>query len=522
MAEDALRASEARLRESEDRYRAFVANSSEGIWRIEFSPPVDTRLPVDEQITRIFRDGRFAECNDAFARMYGFASSAEVVGRGLALMMDERQPEVREYLAGVIAAGYRANDVESAEHDREGRPLWFANSLSGVVQRELLVRAWGTQRDITDRKKAEFALREADRRKDEFLATLAHELRNPLAPIRSAVEVLRLQDPGDPVLRRHREVIARQVSHLARLIDDLMDVSRIARNKIALREAPVLAQDVVRAALESSREEVDAGRHPVQVLLPQEPLPVHGDEVRLVQVVMNLVTNAARYSAAGTPIEVTAAREGDWLRLAVRDQGQGIPSGDHERVFELFYQGESGTQRSHGGLGIGLSLVKRLTELHGGRVEARSAGPGRGSEFVVWLPLAEGPVPQPAPASAPATRSASRRILIVDDNRDSANTLAEVLRLLGHEVQTAYDGASGLREGEALQPEVVLMDLGMPQMDGFQACRAMRATSWGGAARMLAVSGWGQASDVERSRAAGFDGHLVKPVSPADLIPALG
>ncbi len=521
-AEDSLRQSEQRLRQSEERYRAFVANSSEGIWRMEFQPPVDTRLPVPQQVDLILRHGRFAECNEAFARMYGQDSPQSLLGQGLAVMMDPADPAVRAYLATLVEAGYKASGVESQEHDREGRPVWFDNSISGVVEDGLLVRAWGTQRNVTDRKRAELALRDADRRKDEFLATLAHELRNPLAPIRSAVEVMRLRDPGDVQTRAQRELIDRQVKHLARLMDDLMDVSRITRNKLELRAERLVFQDVVRAAVENARPELDGGAHPLSLDLPEAPLRVRGDEVRLVQVVQNLVSNAAKYSAPGAPVMVSVASEHGQLRLSVRDQGQGIGPADLERVFELFYQAESGTRRSHGGLGIGLSLVRQLAELHGGRTQARSAGLGQGSEFLVWLPL-EGAEAAAAAGPAPAAWSLgrSRRILVVDDNADSADTLAEVLRLLGHEAHTAYDGEAAVRQVQAVAPDTVVMDLGMPRMDGLQACRAIRALSQGQALRVLAVSGWGQSADVLRSTEAGFDGHLVKPVAPDALLAEL-
>jgi len=508
---------EQRLVESEDRYRAFVANSSEGIWRMEFDPPVDTALPVAEQAAAVFASGRFAECNLAFARMYGYGSAAELVGRGLELMFPPDDPATRAYLEGLIAAGYRANDVESQERDRQGRPLWFANSLMGMVERGRLVRAWGVQRDITDRKHAEFALLEADRRKDEFLATLAHELRNPLAPIRSAVEVLRRTGPPDPALARHREIIDRQVRHLARLIDDLMDVSRITRNRLELHPARVPIDQVVMAAVENCRTEIDAGRHALRVELPPQPLWVLGDEVRLVQIVLNLLANAAKYSPPGTPIAVEVRRDGDAVLVRVRDEGIGIAPEQLPRVFDLFYQVDGGSSRAQGGLGIGLSLVRRLAELHGGSVEAHSEGVGRGSEFRVRLPLAadaEPVAPPPAPAEDAGPR---RRVLVVDDNRDSADTLTELLRLLDFEAEAVYDGESGLLRAQALRPDIVLMDLGMPRMDGFETCRRLRSQPGGAAPVVLAVSGWGQAADRARSAAAGFDGHLVKPITPAQL-----
>ncbi|TFZ06037.1 response regulator [Ramlibacter henchirensis] len=510
---------ERRLHESEERYRAFVANSTEGIWRMEFQPPVDTSLPVEDQVRAVMRTGRFAECNEVFARMYGLSSPADVVGHGLELFMDEADPNVQAYLRALVEGGYRADDVESAEHDSEGRPLWFANSLSGVVEDGRLVRAWGTQRDITDRKQAEAALMEADRRKDEFLATLAHELRNPLAPIRSSAELLRLTAPLDPMQQRHTDIIGRQVSHLARMIDDLMDVSRISRGKLELRRAPVTLQDVVHAAVENAQAALQMGRHPLELQLPDEPVHLVGDDVRLVQVVLNLLTNAARYSAERRPIRLSVEREGGQAVIRVRDHGVGITADQLQRVFEMFYQGGAESERAGGGLGIGLSLVQRLAELHGGSVEAHSAGLGQGSEFVVRLPLETQPAQPPASnAKRALEQPPRRRVLVVDDNRDAADTLAEVLGLLGYDVATAYDGVEGLAQAEALRPDVAVLDLGMPRLDGFGTCRALRASEWGRGMALLALSGWGQTADVARATQAGFDGHLVKPVVPDVLV----
>lgn len=512
------RAAEDRLRRSEERYRALVSNSTEGIWRMEYQPPVDTTLPHEAQVQALLHNGRFAECNDAFARMYGLGSPAQVVGHGLELMLDGDAPQAREYLLTLVRSGYRAHEVESLEHGRNGEPLWFANNFSGVIEDGLLVRAWGTQRNITPRKRAEAALVEADRRKDEFLATLAHELRNPLAPIRASAELLRLIGRGDPRLSRHAEVIGRQVGHLARMIDDLMDASRISRGKLELRLGPVVLQDVVRSALDNVQGELQAGRHPLQLQMPPEPIRLVGDEVRLVQVVQNLLTNAARYSADERPIAVRLATEEGAAVLRVRDQGIGIAADQLPRLFDLFYQGGSESERATGGLGIGLPLAKLLAELHHGSVEAHSAGLGQGSEFTVRLPLpVESVATAPADADAQAPAAHGRRVLIVDDNRDAADLLAEVLRLMGDEVATAYDGVEGLARAEAFRPEVVILDLGMPRLDGYGTCRALRATEWGRDMTVLALTGWGQPADQQRAAQAGFDGHLVKPVAP-DLL----
>ena len=513
-----------RLRESEERYRGFLASSTEGIWRMEFDPPVPVALPAQAQVDAMFERGRFAECNEVMARMYGLAAPAQVVGRALALAFEPQDPQAHACLLGLAQAGHCAAEVESTQRDAAGRPRWFATNLTGVVENAQLVRAWGTQRDISDRKRAEAALLESDRRKDEFLATLAHELRNPLAPIRSAAELVRREGRASPQLVRHAEMIGRQVSHLSRMIDDLMDVSRVTRGKLELRLAPVVLQDVVRAAVDNAESALRSGEHPLALELPAAPVRVLGDEVRLVQVVLNLLTNAARYSAAGRPVAVVLGTEHAQAVLAVRDQGIGIASEQLPRVFDLFFQGalQSGHEGGTGGLGIGLSLVQRLTELHGGQVEVRSPGLNRGSEFIVRLPLrTDLAEPHAAPEPRATAGAQRRRVLIVDDNRDAADTMAEVLRIMGCEVFTAYDGVEGLARAEAARPEVMVLDLGMPRLDGYGACRALRESEWGRAITVLALSGWGQASDVQRATQAGFDGHLVKPVSPEALMDAI-
>ncbi|KQP12072.1 PAS domain-containing protein [Pseudorhodoferax sp. Leaf265] len=508
------------LRESEERYRGFLASTSEGIWRMEFQPPVELQLPPAEQIAALFANGRLAECNAVLARMYGLADADAAVGLGLGWMLDAVDPRVHRYLDKLIAAGYRGGEGEWSSPGGDGQPLWFASSFLGVVEAGRLVRAWGTRRDITARKRAEAALLEADRRKDEFLATLAHELRNPLAPIRSAAELIRRGGQDEARLLRHAGVIGRQVTHLARMIDDLMDVSRITRGKLELSLAPLVLQDVLRAASESTHAVLQADAHALTLDLADTPMRMLGDEVRLVQVFANLLTNAARYSARGRPIKLALRGEAGQAVVRVRDQGVGIAADQLQRVFELFYQGGTPSERGHGGLGIGLSLVQQLTALHHGTVQATSPGLGQGSEFVVRLPLAGAGFAY-AQASAADDGRRSGRLLIVDDHRDGADTLSDVLGSMGYEVSTAYDGVEGLAQAEATRPDIAVLDLGMPRMDGYGLCRALREHDWGRRMTVLALSGWGQAADRARTRAAGFDVHLVKPIEPQALAEAI-
>ena len=388
------------------------------------------------------------------------------------------------------------------------------------------VRFVGVFFDISEEKHAIEALRLADRAKDEFLATLAHELRNPLAPVRNAVRVLQQRGPLTPELKWACDVIDRQIQQMTRLVDDLLDVSRISRDRIELRRERVDLATVVHGAVEASRPLIDAGEHELVLDLPADPVYLDADVTRLAQVVCNLLNNAAKFSDRGGRIVVNARQEGSDAVLSVRDTGMGIPADMLSRVFDMFTQVDSTLEKSHGGLGIGLTLAKRLVELHGGRIEARSNGPGTGSEFVVWLPV---PVPvdralaqQPA-ATAPSAASApSHRIVIVDDNRDAADSLALMLRVMGHDTRPAYDGLQGLGLAEEFHPYVALLDLGLPRMNGYDMARTIRKTSWGANAVLVAVTGWGQEHDRRRSREAGFDHHLVKPVSPEQLFELLG
>jgi len=356
-------------------------------------------------------------------------------------------------------------------------------------------------------------LAEASLRKDEFLALLAHELRNPLAPIVTAVERLRAHDDDPEAVARCRGVIERQARQLVRLVDDLLDVSRITRGKIALRKERFTLASAVGSAIEASRPVLEQRGHVLGVRLPGEPVELDADPVRVAQVLSNLLNNAAKYTEPGGHVDLAAVRDGGEIVLSVRDDGIGIAPELLPHVFDLFVQAESARGQAMGGLGIGLTLVKRLVELHGGRVEARSEGPGRGTEVIVRLPVAVGP--RPAAAGAPAvTAGGPRRVLIVDDNVDAAESLADALRDAGHEVRVETDGPSALASAEAFSPDAALVDIGLPGMDGYEVARRLRAAMPRAPLRLIALTGYGQEGDRRRAEAAGFDVHLCKP---ADL-----
>jgi len=367
------------------------------------------------------------------------------------------------------------------------------------------------------------ALQEADRRKDEFLAMLAHELRNPLAPIRTAVQLLRLKELGPPQRARARDVIERQVEHLVALIDDLLDVSRITRGMITLQREPVLVGAIVARAVETARPAIDAQRHELTLELPDELITVDGDKTRLIQVVANILHNASKFMDPGGRIHLKVVREGSQVAISVSDTGIGIPPDLVPKVFELFTQVHSKSERAQGGLGIGLALVRRLTEMHGGAVTARSDGPGSGSEFTVRLPTlgAEKVATSQRAEPDPVAVMEPRRILVADDNHDAAESLTLQLQLAGHDVRMVHDGAAALEVAKTFKPDIVLLDLGMPKMDGYETARKMRQRSWGKCATLIALTGWGQQQDRQRTSEAGFDAHLVKPVSESQLFHAL-
>jgi PAS domain S-box-containing protein len=462
-------------------------------------------------------DGVVTYGNEGATRLFGWTAQ-EMIGRPVTARIPEAERAKTSALIRALAGG---EEFAGEWHDyrKDGTRVWIDARVSRFTDAAgRPVGILGLAHDISDRKRAEEALREADRRKDEFLAMLGHELRNPLAPVRSALEVLRLRKVQDPKVERAHATIDRQVTHLTRLVDDLLDVSRITRGLIELHREPVDLATVVSHAVEMVAGAVQARGHELMVSLPTRPVRLEADATRLTQVVFNLLNNAAKYTEPGGRIWLTAEREGSEVVVRVRDTGVGIAPELLPRVFDLFTQGERTLDRSQGGLGLGLTLVRSLVEMHGGRVEAHSAGPGKGSEFVARLPALpaaaaespRAPAPQP-PAARPV------RVMVVDDNVDVAEAVAMLLEDLGHVVQIAHSGPQALELARDFRPEAVFLDIGLPGMDGYEVAQRLRAEPGLEGMLLAALSGYGQEEDHGRSRESGFDEHLVKPVGSEEL-----
>jgi PAS domain S-box-containing protein len=502
------RRAERAMRTSEEKFRRIFETANEGIWMLD----------ADARVTLV---------NRRMADMLGYQPK-EMMGKAKwEFLVEKDQARVREMFerrrAGI------SEQVDVCFQHKDGRPVWAIMAARPLIDEDGVFR--GTLdlfTDVTERKNLEEELRqhvrelaEADRRKDEFLATLAHELRNPLAPIRNAVGLLQLQSSGDPELEQARAIIDRQVQQMVRLIDDLLDVSRITRGKLTLRRGRVSLADVLGNAVETSRPLVEEAGHTLEVRVPSEAVYLDGDLTRLAQVFANLLNNAVKYTERGGRITLAAERTGDTVVVAVRDTGIGIAPEQLPHIFEMFSQVTPALDRSQGGLGIGLSLVRAIVELHGGTITASSAGPGQGSAFVVRLPVAvsehaaapDAALAPPAPP-APATPT---RVLVVDDNPDAVESLAMMLRLMKHEVAIAHDGLEALETGAAFRPDVALLDIGMPRLNGYDTARRVRELEWGRTVVLIALTGWGQEDDKRRAREAGFDLHMTKPVDPHAL-----
>ena len=469
---------------------------------------------ADAVITKTL-DGRILSWNAGAQSMLGW-TAAEAIGQSVNMILPaDRREEERELLDRVRRAE-RVESFETQRVTRDGRIVEVSLTLSPIRDEQgVIIGASSIARDIGARKALEASLRDSDRRKDEFLAVLAHELRNPLAPIRSGVAALRLALPEDETLHRVGGIIERQVRQMSRLLDDLLDVSRITHNKLELRMEPLTLQAVIDSALETTRPMVESAGQHVRVTAPEAPVHVLADPMRVAQVFANLVSNASKYSHGGAEIRITVEPRGREVAIRVSDDGIGITKEALPTIFDVFSQTSEARTRAQGGVGIGLSLVKGLVELHGGRVWARSPGVDQGSTFEVRLPLATASATQATAAEAlPVLPPLPCRVVVADDNRDGADSLSLVIRAFGCQVATAYDGAGAVDATARTRPHVVFLDLGMPGMDGLEAARRIRALPGHDRTVLIAVTGWGQERDLEQTSEAGFDAHLVKPADP--------
>ncbi|HZM33891.1 MAG TPA: response regulator, partial [Burkholderiales bacterium] len=484
------RQAEEALRESEARYRAVVESQA-------------------EMVCRFRMDGTILFVNGAYARARGTTSEALAGTNFWSFISEADRVHVRAMLERLTPEAPEAR-IENRFQTTEGErwTLWTNRALAFDADRRVL-EAQSTGVDITERKCMEAALREADRAKDEFLATLSHELRNPLAPLRNSLHLLRRADPqrAQPI----HDMMERQVNHLVRLVDDLMDMSRIARGSLELRREAVTLQAVLKNAIETSEPLISDAGHRLQVSLPAEALPLEADPVRLSQVFANLLNNAARYTPARGDIRIEARREHGEAVVEISDTGEGIEPAELPRLFEMFSQGERTSRRSQGGLGIGLAIVRRLVQMHGGSVLGRSEGLGKGSCFTVRLPLGAAAGSAAHGVLAQSAKIAPHRVLVVDDNRDAASSLGMLLGFLGADVAVAHDGTGALEAFERYRPDIVLLDIGMPGMNGYDVARAIRRRSQGERVALVALTGWGQEQDRRRAHDAGFDHHFIKP-----------
>ncbi len=474
-------------------------------------------------------DGVIQSWNAAAERLFGY-SAEEAIGRHISLVIPpERLAEENEIIA-TLKAGRRIEHLETERVRADGRRVQISLTVSPIKDDDgNVIGASKLVRDITRERQAEEDLRklaaelsESDRRKNEFLATLAHELRGPLAPLGNVLEVWK-RSTDDVQLQTARRTMERQLGQMVRLVDDLLDLNRITHNRLELRKSRLELATVVDHALETSRPLAAERAHELTVALPAEPVYVHGDAVRLAQVFSNLLSNSAKYTQRGGKISLTARREAGSVVISVKDNGVGIPPDRIHNVFDMFSQVDTAIEQTHGGLGIGLTIVKQLVAMHGGTVTAKSAGVSQGSEFIVSLPVDRGATePATVPPAVEPNPVNGRRILVVDDNKDSALSLCMLLELEGHEAFAVHDGVDAIDAAERHRPDVVLLDIGLPRMSGHEVCRRLRESAWGKEMLLIALTGWGQSEDRRKSQDAGFDGHLVKPVRYETLAELLG
>jgi PAS domain S-box-containing protein len=536
---------ERELRASEERYRTFIEQSSEGIWRFEFSGDVDVSLPADEQIELIYAYGYLAECNDAFARMYGYDAARQIVGTPVVQFLIPEDPTNIAYLRAAIAADYRLSDAESVEVDRYGAVRYYLNNLLGIVEEGRLARVWGTQRDITDQKKAEddreklFAAERAarseaenaNRVKDEFLTTLSHELRTPLNAILGWSQLLRSEPLVPPTVQQGLEVIERNARSQTRMVEDLLDMSRIVTGKVRLEVRRIDPVAVIESALETIAPAAEARQITIERSFDPAVAYINGDPNRLQQVVWNLLSNAVKFTPHGGHIEARLTRADHQIEIIVRDSGLGIRPQFLPHIFERFRQADASTTRTHGGLGLGLAIVKQLVELHGGTVSATSEGEGRGATFTVALPLGtlreeeilahDGPTIEPSEGIEWDPRALhGLRILVVDDEPDARELLRRVLSDSNAIVETAASAAEALAAVRSFSPQVLVSDIGMPLEDGYSLIRRVRElpASQGGTIPAIALTAFARSEDRRKAIVAGYQIHMSKPVEPTELI----
>jgi PAS domain S-box-containing protein len=491
------RRAEESLRHSEERFRLLV------------------EAVRDYAIFMLDTDGRVVSWNAGAERIKGYAAH-EIIGKHFSVFYPEdarRKKWPEQELA--LAREHGRFEDEGPRLRKDGTTFWANVVIAAVFERDGTLRGFAkVTRDLTDLRRVE-ALEDASRKTNEFLAMLAHELRNPLAPMTNALKLLARVPTSDPTELWVREVLERQTGQMSRLVDDLLDVSRVTRSAMVLDRKPLDARKSLRNALDAARQWIEEGRHRLTLAIADERLDVDGDEVRLNQVFQNLLHNAAKYTPQGGEIRVTARREGDEAVISVRDSGVGMTPELIESAFQIFKQGSQSLDRPHGGLGVGLSLVQRLVHLHGGSVQARSEGPGKGAQFIVRLPLrAEPAIIDAASLSKEDGRHTGtpRRVLVVDDNQDAAHALRLLLQTDGHDVMVAADGAAGLALAREHRPDVVLLDIGLPTLNGYEIATRIRADPALKSTVLVAVTGYGQMHDRARASASGFDHHLVKPV----------
>lgn len=478
----------------------------------------------DDAIVSKDLDGRIMTWNVGAERLFGYRQE-EVIGKSITLIIPPDRMGEEAAILQRIRSGERVEHYETVRVRKDGSHVDISLTVSPVKRADgTIVGASKIARDITERKKMERQLLEADRQKDNFIAIVAHELRNPLSPIRNAVKVLEIERPDDRDLLTYCELIDKEAMQINRLLDDLLDISRIATGKLSFQKEPIDIATVVNAAVETSRPMINEAGHNLTISLPAQPLMVEADPMRLAQVFSNLLNNASKFTESGGDIRVDVERQDSHAVLRIKDSGIGMAPELLNKVFDMFVQGETIAARGPGGLGLGLTLARDIVEFHGGTIEARSDGPGQGSEFVVTLPLlkiaavASTEVAGSDPATTVAPRSQSRtRVVVIEDNKSHALSLQKLLQAMGHEVRVAYDGVSAMKLLVNFVPDFALIDLGLPRINGYDLARWVREQSQLRRVTLIAQTGWGREEDRQQARDAGYDHHLVKPIDPQQL-----